>query len=106
MINTIFLLSSLIPLTIGLGYLFGPRKVLKIQTWFRKKQARFEKRLFKQHRMVGVGFTLIGLFVVYTYFQPVWIYDMFVVARYVVGLIFPEVFEQVRQVSATPMVCI
>lgn len=106
MINTIFLMSGLFPLAIGVGYFFKPRKILKVQTWFRKKQEKFEKRLYKQHRKVGVCFALLGLFIVYTYFQPIWIYDMFVVARYFVDLLFPEVFEQVRQVSAMPMVCI
>lgn len=106
MIDTIFLLSSLFPLAIGVGYFFKPRKILKIQALFRKRLERFEKRLYKQRRKVGLCFTLLGFFIVYTYFHPVWIYDMFVVARYIVGLVFPEVFEQVRQVSVTPMVCI
>ena len=106
MINTIFLFSGLFPLALGLGYFFKPSKILKMQTWFRKRLEKFEKRLCKRHRKVGVCFTLIGLFVIYTYFQPVWIYDMFVIARYVMGVIFPQAFEQVRQVSATPMVCI
>lgn len=106
MFNTIFLFGGIFPLVTGVAYLFKPRKMLKIQTWLRKRQERLEKRLYKRHRVVGVCLTLLGLFVVCTCFQPVWIYDMFMIARYFVELMFPQVFEQMQQVSVTPMVCI
>ncbi len=106
MINTLFLLFALGPIVLGLGFILKPRKMKKIQAWFRKKMERFEMKLFKAHKKVGTCFVLMGFLMVYTYFQPIWIYHMFLVARIVMGVLFPGAFEQVQQVEATPMVCI
>lgn len=105
-INTIFLLSAFVPLTFGLGYLFRPKKVKKFQAGVRKRLEKVENRLYKRHRFFGLCFTTMGLMIVYTYFQPIWIYNMFVIARVVMGVLFPEAFQDVQQVQATPMVCI
>lgn len=106
MINTIFLMSSLIPLAIGAAFFFRPRKVLKIQAKFRKRLEKAEKRLHKEHRKVGLCFGVMGAFIIYTYFQPIWIYSAFYVARVMMGLFFPEMFEPVQQVEALPTVFI
>lgn len=106
MINTLFFGIALFPILLGLGFILKPRKMKKIQAWFRKKLERFELFIFKSHKKVGVGFVLMGLLMVYTYFQPVWIYNMFMIARVVMGVVFPDMMDQVQQVEATPMVCI
>jgi len=105
MINTIFLLSSLVPFAVGMGYILKPKKMKKLQAWFRKKIEKFETHVYKRHRVVGLGFVAMGLMMVYTYFQPIWVYNMFVISRVVMGVFFPEMF-QVQQVDVTPMVCI
>jgi hypothetical protein len=106
MINTIFFGMALFPILLGLAFILKPRKMKKIQAWFRKKLERFEMAVFKAHKKVGVCFVLVGVVMVYTYFQPVWIYNMFLIARVVMGMVFPEMMDQVQQVEATPMVCI
>lgn len=106
MINTIFFLFALFPVVLGLGFILKPRKIKRIQAWFRKKMERCEMRLFKAHKRVGALFMLFGFLMVYTYFQPIWIYNMFVIGRIVMGVLFPDAFQEVQQVDATPMVCI
>lgn len=93
MINTIFLVWGLIPVAMGIGFIFRPRRMLKAQTNFRKRMEKMEKKLFKAHRATGLGFVLVGLILLLTYFHPVWIYNMFLVARVVIGLLFPHLFE-------------
>lgn len=105
-INTIFLLSAFVPLILGLGYLFRPKKMKKLQAWFRKKIEKMDTRVYKHRRAMGFGMVSLGLMMIYTYFQPIWIYNMFVIARVVMGVLFPEAFQDVQQVQATPMVCI
>lgn len=105
MINSIFLITALIPFFVGIGYLFKPKTMKKVQGWFRKKIDKLDRYAYKRHRFVGFMFTAVGLMMIYTYFQPVWIYNVFVVARVVMSVLFPDVF-QIQQVDATPMVCI
>lgn len=103
MIDTIFLFWGLIPLTIGFGLIFRPKAVSKAQVKFRKRIERMEKRFFKAHRETGLSFVLLGVVLILTYFHPVWIYNMFVVARLLAGLFFPHLFqtEGVAQVVRT-----
>ena len=93
MINTIVLLWGLIPLTIGFSFIFRPKRMLSAQVSFRKRVERFEKRLFKAHRATGLAFVLLGLVLILTWFHPVWIYNMFLLARVVAGLFFPQFFR-------------
>lgn len=106
MINTLFLVAGLIPMGIGLGYILKPRKMKRMQAWYRKKLERLEIRTFKAHRKVGLAFMALGTLMLFTYFQPVWIYNMFIAARIVMGVLFPEVFQEFQPVQAIPMVCI
>jgi len=93
-------------MSLGLGYVLAPRKMKKTQAWFRKKLEKIEVRCYKSHRTVGLGFLALGSVMIFTYFQPVWIYNMFVAARMVMGVFFPETFNEFQQVEAVPMVCI
>lgn len=93
MINTIFLFWGMLPVAVGLGFIFRPRKMVRMQTRFRKRMERMEKRFYKAHRATGLGLVLAGLVLLLTYFHPVWIYNMFLVARVVIGLFFPHLFE-------------
>ena len=106
MINTVFFIVALTPIVVGLGFLLKPRKMKKLQAWFRKRMEKFEVLLFKSHKKVGVAFVLMGMVMVYTYFQPIWVYNMFVAARVVMGVFFPEMMPEFQPVEATPMVCI
>ena len=106
MISTFFLVMALIPMTAGLGYILAPRKMKKMQAWFRKRLEKVETRFYKSHRTVGLGFMALGSVMLFTYFQPVWIYNMFIAARIVMGVFFPEAFQEFQPVEATPMVCI
>ena len=73
---------------------------------FRKRLEKIEVRFYKSHRAVGLGFLALGSVMIFTYFQPIWLYNMFVAARIVMGIFFPEVFNDFQQVEAIPMVCI
>ncbi|HSA60417.1 MAG TPA: hypothetical protein VLJ37_12125 [bacterium] len=106
MISTLFLVIALFPVMIGLGYILTPRKMKKIQAWFRKRLEKVEVRFYKAHRKVGLGFLGLGCLMLFTYFQPIWIYNMFVAARIVMGVFFPEAFQEFQPVQAIPMVCI
>lgn len=106
MISTLFLVMALIPMSLGLGFILAPRKMKKTQAWFRKRLEKVEVRFYKAHRKVGLGFLGLGCLMLFTYFQPIWIYNMFVAARIVMGVLFPETFQEFQQVQAVPMVCI
>ncbi len=106
MISTLFLVLALIPMSAGLGYILTPRKMKKMQAWFRKKLEKVEARFYKAHRKVGLGFLALGSLMLFTYFQPIWIYNLFVAARIVMGVFFPEAFQDFQPVEAIPMVCI
>ena len=106
MINTLFFIMALSPMIAGLGFILKPRKMKKMQSWFRKKMERFETVLFKAHKKVGVAFVLLGMVMVYTYFQPIWVYNMFVAAQVVMGVFFPDMMPDFQPVEATPMICI
>jgi hypothetical protein len=106
MINTLFFVFAIFPIAVGMGFILKPRKMKRIQAWFRKRMERFENSLFKAHKKVGLVFVLMGMLMVYTYFQPVWVYNMFVAARLVMGVLFPDMMQNFQQVEATPMVCI
>lgn len=106
MISTLFLVMALVPMAVGLGYILAPRKMKKLQAWFRKRLEKIEVRFYKSHRKVGLGFMALGSLLLFTYFQPIWIYNLFVATRIVMGVFFPEAFQQFQPVEATPMVCI
>jgi uncharacterized protein YjeT (DUF2065 family) len=106
MISTLFLAMALTPMVIGLGYILKPRMMKRAQAWFRKRLEKVEARFYKSHRAVGLGFMALGSLMLFTYFQPVWVYNLFVAARIVMGIFFPETFQEFQQVEAVPMVCI
>jgi len=107
MFNTLFFIVALTPIIVGLGFILRPKKMKKLQAWSRKKLEKFENRLLKSHKKVGFAFVFLGLAMVYTYFHPVWVYNMFVAARVVIGVFFPEMMPaDFQPVEATPMVCI
>jgi hypothetical protein len=106
MIHTLFLGLALAPMVIGLGYILKPRMMKKVQAWFRKRMEKVEVRFYKSHRAVGLGFMAMGSLMLFTYFQPIWVYNLFVAARIVMGVFFPEAFQDFQPVEAIPMVCI
>ncbi len=106
MFNTIFLVSGLTPMVIGIGFLFRPRRMSRLQSRFRKRLERLERRLRRAHRVTGLAFLSVGFVMLLTYFYPVWVFNLFVVVRMVMGVFFPEMFEAIRPVDTTPMVCI
>jgi uncharacterized protein YjeT (DUF2065 family) len=107
MFNTLFFVVAISPIVVGLGYILKPKKMKKVQAWFRKKAEKFENRLLKSHKKVGFAFVALGMVMVYTYFQPIWVYNMVVAARVVIGVFFPEMMPaDFQPVEATPMVCI
>ena len=83
----------MIPLTLGVGFLVRPKKVLQAQTRFRKRMEKMEKRLFKAHRATGLAFILLGLIMLLSWFYPIWIFNLFAVARLLAGLFFPRLFQ-------------
>ena len=93
MINTLVLIWGLIPVTIGFGFVFRPKKMVRVQKNFRKRIESFEKKLFKAHRTSGLSFILAGTVLLMSYFYPVWIFNAFLVTRVVVGAFFPHLFE-------------
>ncbi|MBI3540783.1 MAG: hypothetical protein HY073_01370 [Deltaproteobacteria bacterium] len=93
MINTIILIWGFIPMAVGLGFFFRPKKMVAAQTRFRKKAEKFEKRLYKAHRSTGLGFILVSLVFLLSAFHPVWIYNCFVVGRIITGVFFPSLFH-------------
>ena len=99
------LFLGLIPLTLGVGFLFHPRKVIQAQTRFRKRMEKFEKKLYKNYRATGLAFVLLAVIFLLTTFYPVWIFNLFLTTRIVVGLIFPHLFTPVI-VQATSLVYI
>lgn len=92
MVNTLFLFWGLIPVALGLGFIFRPRKMVRAQAKFRKRMEQLEKKLLKTHRTTGLALVLSGLVLILSYFHPVWIYNVFVVARLIAGLLFPGHF--------------
>lgn len=107
MINTLFFIVALTPIFIGLGFILKPKKMKKMQAWLRKKVEKVENRLLKSHKKVGFAFVFLGMVMVYTYFQPIWVYNMFIAARVVMGVFFPTMMPaDFQPVEATPMVCI
>ncbi len=103
MTQALFFVWTLIPFSIGLGFLMRPKTMLKLQKKFRKRAESFEKRLFKAHRTTGLAFILVGLVFFLSAFYPVWIFNAFVVARLVTGFLFPHLFDPtiIRTVSTT-----
>lgn len=93
MANTLFFFWGLIPLTLGFGFIFRPKAVLKAHRAFEKRRGRLEKRLFRAHRATGLAFVLLGLVMFLSWFHPVWIYNLFVMARILVALFFPTAFQ-------------
>jgi hypothetical protein len=101
--NGLFLLSSVIPLIIGMGYLLKPRKVLRFQARFRKKIEQVEKKMYKYHKRVGAYSLVVSFLMIYTYFRPLWIYHTILIARMI---FFPESFQATQPVKTTPMTCL
>jgi fatty acid desaturase len=106
MIDAMMLIWGLIPVTIGFGFIFRPRKMAKAQARFRKRIENFEKKLFKAHRATGLAILLLGVMMVLTWFHPVWIYNLFVVARVLAGLFFPQLFQPSHVAQIIPTVWI
>lgn len=92
MLNTFIFLWGLIPITLGMGFLFRPKKVARAQTRFRKRMEKMERRLFKAHRATGLAFILLGQILLLSWYYPVWIYHAFLLCRIVVGFLFPHLF--------------
>jgi hypothetical protein len=113
MIDILILLSGLAFLSLGLAYIFQPRRVGKaISQMFkkaRKKLERMERRLSRSSRSykrTGWSFAGLGFILVFTYLQPIWIYNAIVLFRMSMGVFFPHMFQQVTTVQTTPVLCI
>ncbi len=109
MIDIIILMVGLAALSLGMGYIFKPRKVGKAVSYMRKKLERMERRLSRSprsYKRTGWSFAGLGFILVFTYLQPIWIYNAIVLFRMSMGVIFPHMFQQVTTVQTTPVLCI
>ena len=106
MVDTLFLMSGFVPLLIGLGLIFRPKKMMRVQAKFRKRMEKFEKQLYKAHRATGLGFLLLAVIILLNYFHPIWIFNLFLVTRLVAGLFFPQFFLQPTTTYIIPTVWI
>ncbi len=92
MINLICLLVGVGALIVGFGYIRKPRKMARVQAKVRKKIEKLEKKMIKSHRITGLSYVLAGTVFLLTVFHPVWIFNLFVVARLISGFLFPSFF--------------
>lgn len=99
MTNLLCLTVGLIPLILGYHYIFKPRKMARVQTRFRKRIEKLEKRLIKAHRVTGLSYVLVGTVLLLTFFHPAWIYNGFLITRLALGFFFPNFFAPLSNVQ-------
>lgn len=104
MIDALFLAWGLVPLTIGFGFIFSPKMVLKAHKKFEKRRQAMTKKFFKAHRATGLAFVLLGVVMLLTWLHPVWIYNLFILARIVTTLVSGGALQ--HQASVIPTVWI
>lgn len=80
---------GLLPLMLGIGFIFRPRLMMKLGNGYSKRLKRLQKKLFKAHRATGLFLFLVGFVILLTYFYPVWIYNFFLVTRVLYLMVFP-----------------
>lgn len=81
---------GLLPLMLGIGFIFRPRLMIKLEKGYSKRSKKLQKKLFKANRATGLFLFLIGFVVLLTYFYPIWIYNFFLITRILYLMVFPE----------------
>ena len=99
--DTLVLTWGLLPLIMGLGFVFHPAFMSKLAAAYTRQAKRIQGRFLKAHRATGLSFILVGVVLISSYFQPIWIYHCFLIARVVTGALFPQMFVPN---STTPVV--
>ncbi len=90
----------------GLGFIFRPKSVARLAKSYHSRAQRVQKKLIKANRATGLFFILIGQVLLLSWFHPVWIYNCFVVARVIAGVLFPSMFVPAQTAAVIPTVWI
>ena len=101
MFDLIFLTWGLIPVGMGLGFIFTPRLIASLEKAYTRRARAFQRRLLKAHRTTGLFLLLVGVVVLTSYFDPTWIYNTFLVARLAMGVFFPQFFQVTTQTAVS-----
>lgn len=91
--DTVFLFWGLAPLLMGIGFIFRPNFMVRLEGAYSRRMKMIQGKFFKAHRATGLFFVLVGAVLLLSYFYPVWIYDCFLIARVIAGAVLPQLFE-------------
>ena len=100
--DAIILTWGLLPMMLGLGFIFRPRSIAKLERAYAKRAVQLQKRAFKAHRATGLALLLASTVMLLSWFYPVWIFNCFLITRYVAGFIFPAHFETLQTAQVIP----
>ena len=89
MIKIFCLIVGLVPIIFGYYYLFKPRKMARLQTKFRKRLEKAEKRLIRAHRVTGLAYVLAGTLIIMFFVHPLFFYNIGFVYGFLSQYIFP-----------------
>lgn len=105
-VSALILTWGFLPVVLGFGFIFRPRLMAKLQRAYAKKAQKIQKKFLKAHRATGLFFINVGVLILLTAFYPVWIFNGFLLARIVVGFLFPSLFQATQTVAIVPTVWI
>ncbi len=100
--NTLILTWGLLPMFLGIGFVFKPELIARLEKAYAKQARRFQTRFFKAHRATGLGLILASVVILLSWFYPVWIFNCFLIARVVVGALFPSHFPPLQGTPIIP----
>ncbi|MBI4196295.1 MAG: hypothetical protein HY539_00575 [Deltaproteobacteria bacterium] len=97
--SILFLSCGFFPVLLGIGFIFKPKLMVRMEKAYTRQTQKLQRRLFKAHRATGLFFVLIGTVLTLSLFHPIWIYHCFLITRVIAGMIFPSLFETTNAAS-------
>lgn len=92
MTDLILLTWGLTPLLLGVGFIFTPGLMARLEKAYARQAQRAQKRLFKAHRATGLFLVLAGMILLLSFFDSAWFYRFCYMAGYMAGMMFPGLF--------------
>ena len=102
MVSALFLTWGLVPLLMGIGFIFTPRLMARLERAYDRRARRFQKRLFKARRTTGLSLVLVGMILLFSFMDPGWFYRLCYMAGFMAGTLFPGLFISTPPPPAVP----